>query len=183
MPAAGSTWCAPQSASASPGKELENLTLTGATAINATGNARANRITGNAAANLIEGGDGTDMLTGGGGADTFFFTAAPGGTNIDVVTDYAVVDDTIRLSAVTFTRLSRGGAGGRGRRDRGGCGCDRPDHLHQRDGGAALRCGRGRRWRGGAIRRALHRARADGCGFTGDLNGAALGGRARCRYV
>ena len=52
------------------GANLENLTLTGAAAINATGNALDNILTGNAAANTLTGGDGNDTLDGGTGADT-----------------------------------------------------------------------------------------------------------------
>ncbi|MEO5340557.1 MAG: putative Ig domain-containing protein [Magnetococcus sp. MYC-9] len=49
---------------------VENLTLTGSTAINATGNDLDNLLTGNAAANLLSGGAGNDTLDGGRGADT-----------------------------------------------------------------------------------------------------------------
>jgi Ca2+-binding RTX toxin-like protein len=49
---------------------VENLTLTGATAINGTGNTLANLITGNSAANALSGGDGNDTLVAGTGNDT-----------------------------------------------------------------------------------------------------------------
>ena len=52
------------------GDNLENLTLTGTTAINGTGNALNNSITGNAADNVLTGGLGNDTLNGGAGADT-----------------------------------------------------------------------------------------------------------------
>jgi Ca2+-binding RTX toxin-like protein len=52
------------------GSNLENLTLLGAGAINATGNALDNRIVGNAAANILLGDFGNDVLEGGAGADT-----------------------------------------------------------------------------------------------------------------
>jgi RHS repeat-associated protein len=52
------------------GDNLENLTLTGTTAINGTGNALNNSIIGNAAANVLTGGLGNDTLNGGAGADT-----------------------------------------------------------------------------------------------------------------
>ena len=62
---------------------LENLTLTGAAAINGTGNTLANTITGNAAANMMNGNAGSDTLIGGGGTDTLV-----GGDNDDTyVTD------------------------------------------------------------------------------------------------
>jgi len=53
------------------GNNLENLALTGAAAINATGNALNNAITGNSGNNLIDGGAGADILTGGAGDDTY----------------------------------------------------------------------------------------------------------------
>lgn len=51
------------------GTDVENLVLTGTSAIKGTGNALANRITGNAAANTLAGGDGNDTLLGGAGND------------------------------------------------------------------------------------------------------------------
>lgn len=53
------------------GDNVENLTLTGNTAINGTGNDLNNLITGNAAANLLNGGAGADTLKGMGGDDTY----------------------------------------------------------------------------------------------------------------
>ncbi|WP_176727081.1 putative Ig domain-containing protein, partial [Nostoc sp. KVJ20] len=52
------------------GANLENLTLTGSLAINATGNSLNNIITGNTAANILNGVDGNDSLIGGDGNDT-----------------------------------------------------------------------------------------------------------------
>jgi ELWxxDGT repeat protein len=52
------------------GAEVERLVLTGAAAIDGTGNELANVITGNAANNLLRGEDGNDTLSGGVGADT-----------------------------------------------------------------------------------------------------------------
>jgi Ca2+-binding RTX toxin-like protein len=49
---------------------VENLTLTGTAAINATGNTLPNRLVGNSGNNLLTGGAGNDTLTGGNGADT-----------------------------------------------------------------------------------------------------------------
>ncbi|WP_199306378.1 choice-of-anchor L domain-containing protein [Anabaena sp. FACHB-1391] len=49
---------------------IENLTLTGTTAINGTGNAGNNFITGNSGNNILDGGSGNDTLIGGLGNDT-----------------------------------------------------------------------------------------------------------------
>ncbi len=49
---------------------VDNLTLTGSAAINATGNRLDNTLTGNSAANVLAGGDGNDTLNAGAGADT-----------------------------------------------------------------------------------------------------------------
>ena len=51
------------------GSNVENLTLTGTTAINGTGNALDNILAGNSAINTLTGGAGNDTLDGGAGAD------------------------------------------------------------------------------------------------------------------
>jgi Ca2+-binding RTX toxin-like protein len=51
---------------------VENLTLTGTTAVTAIGNDEDNTIIGNTAANIIDGGVGTDILQGGLGNDTYY---------------------------------------------------------------------------------------------------------------
>lgn len=72
------------------GANVERLTLTGASALNGTGNGLNNTITGNAANNslfgaagddILNGGDGDDILSGGLGAD-----AHNGGAGLDYVT-------------------------------------------------------------------------------------------------
>ncbi|HVJ35438.1 MAG TPA: M10 family metallopeptidase, partial [Terriglobia bacterium] len=51
------------------GQEIENVTLTGVAAINATGNDLDNILIGNGAVNTLSGGKGNDTLNGGAGAD------------------------------------------------------------------------------------------------------------------
>ncbi|WP_281278037.1 calcium-binding protein [Novosphingobium umbonatum] len=52
------------------GANVENLTLTGTSSINGSGNSLDNVITGNSANNVLSGGDGNDSLNGGAGNDT-----------------------------------------------------------------------------------------------------------------
>ncbi|MBY0483566.1 calcium-binding protein [Nitrosomonas sp.] len=94
---------------------VENLTLTGATAINGTGNDLANVIIGNTAANQLDGGVGNDtldgglgnnVLTGGAGNDSFRFTTTG---HVDSITDYNVANDTIKLENAVFTVLTATG--------------------------------------------------------------------------
>ena len=61
-------------------KFVENLTLTGSSNINATGNSLANKLTGNSKNNKLDGASGNDVLNGGAGSD--FLT---GGTGSDKV--------------------------------------------------------------------------------------------------
>ncbi|MBX3340380.1 MAG: hypothetical protein KF711_02245 [Nitrospira sp.] len=61
------------------GANLENLTLSGAAAINGTGNTLANSLIGNAGNNVLMGGDGNDTLSGGKGNDVL-----NGGTGNDL---------------------------------------------------------------------------------------------------
>jgi serralysin len=82
------------------GAFLENLTLTGSAAINATGNNLANVLVGNSAANVLTGGLGQDTLTGGAGADTFMFGPADA-TSSDNVLDFTA-EDHVGINAADY---------------------------------------------------------------------------------
>jgi len=94
---------------------VENLTLTGTSVINGTGNGQNNVITGNNAANQLNGGAGNDTLdgglganrlTGGTGNDIFRFTSTG---PVDVIADYNVANDTIQFENSVFTALTTAG--------------------------------------------------------------------------
>ncbi|PIF77517.1 Ca2+-binding RTX toxin-like protein [Variovorax sp. 54] len=89
------------------GANLENLTLTGTTAISGTGNALDNVLTGNSAVNILTGNAGNDVLDGQAGADTM-----KGGTGddtyyvdnaSDVVTELANEGTDTVISTLTHT--------------------------------------------------------------------------------
>ncbi|MDO6963197.1 calcium-binding protein [Rhizobium alvei] len=107
---------------------VENLTLSGTSAIDGTGNGLGNIVFGNKAANRLTGlggndtlsggdgnddlagGSGVDTLTGGNGTDLFEFSLANDsgkGVKADHITDFKQVEDDIDLSgfAGTFTYL------------------------------------------------------------------------------
>jgi Ca2+-binding RTX toxin-like protein len=109
------------------GNSLENLTLTGTSAINGTGNHLNNTITGNSGNNTLNGGDGNDTLNGGAGVDSLLggkgndiliggtgndtltggvgsdrFTFNSRSEGIDRIADFSVIDDTIFVSAAGF---------------------------------------------------------------------------------
>lgn len=99
--------------------KIENLTLTGSAAINATGNTLANIITGNTGKNNLSGLDGndtiignagSDTMTGGSGNDTFKFLASTdSATNsADIIADFASDRDKVDLEAIDANTLISG---------------------------------------------------------------------------
>ena len=95
----------------------------GAQASGLTGNASDNTLTGNEGSNtlngavgrdslfgglgndVLNGGVGNDALTGGIGKDTFVFNSAII-ANVDKITDFKTVDDTLKLENQIFTKLT-----------------------------------------------------------------------------
>lgn len=86
--------------------DVENLTLTGSGNVTGTGNSLANVLVGNAGNNTLNGGSGSDMLTGSGGSDSFVFNKALGPANVDTITDFNVVGDTIVLDHAIFSTIA-----------------------------------------------------------------------------
>jgi Ca2+-binding RTX toxin-like protein len=83
---------------------VQHATLTGASALNVTGNGSSNILTGNAAANTLDGGGGADTLTGGDGNDVYIIDNVE-----DTIKEFAgegsdtVMSSTINVSIASLT--------------------------------------------------------------------------------
>ncbi len=94
------------------GANLENLTLTGTSAVNGTGNPLNNTITGNGADNYLSSGAGNDSLIGGAGNDTITAWTGndtmTGGAGNDTMTGGADSDRFIYDTNAAFTTTGGG---------------------------------------------------------------------------
>ncbi|PPD47106.1 MAG: hypothetical protein CTY16_08095 [Methylobacter sp.] len=70
------------------------------------GNTAENRLLGGAGNDVLNGLLGNDVLTGGVGKDVFILNTAIGKSNRDVITDFSVTDDTIKLENRVFIALT-----------------------------------------------------------------------------
>jgi subtilisin family serine protease/Ca2+-binding RTX toxin-like protein len=93
------------SASYTLGANVENLTLTGAYAINGAGNAIANYLLGNAANNVLTGMDGGDVLNGGAGVDTASY-AGSGAVSVSLATGKATGSNATGDTLIAIENLT-----------------------------------------------------------------------------
>jgi Ca2+-binding RTX toxin-like protein len=84
---------------------VENLSLTGSSAINGTGNSSANTITGNSGNNLLDGGTGIDTLIGGAGNDTLVWDGTDTSLDGGADTDWVSSATAVTLTGAQFTNI------------------------------------------------------------------------------
>ncbi len=91
------------------GTNVENLTLTGSSSVNGTGNTLDNYITGNTGANILTGGAGNDTLDGGTGTDTLVGGLGNDIYIVDVISDVVTenvnegIDTVLSRTTVDYT--------------------------------------------------------------------------------
>ena len=105
------------------GTDIENLTLSGESNLNGTGNALDNVLRGNAGNNILDGGAGADTMIGGGGNDIYYVDSA-GDRAIEIVNgvDGGGIDlvrattgmFTLELGVENLTFIGQGGFNGTG---------------------------------------------------------------------
>ncbi len=93
------------------GLETGDLLVGGAGSNVLYGTMGKDTVRGNEGNDTLGGGAGADTLTGGLGADRFLFDTAPHATNVDVITDFSVVQgDKLVLENAIFAALTATGA-------------------------------------------------------------------------
>ena len=93
--------------------EVENLSLTGALAVNGSGNGAANRLVGNSAANRLDGAGGKDTLDGGFGNDTLVGGSGDDSYLVDAVGDVVTElagegNDTLQTTQASYSLAALG---------------------------------------------------------------------------
>ncbi len=118
---------------------IDNLTLTGSSDIDATGNSGDNKITGNSGANEIDGGAGADRMEGGAGDDTYVVD-----DNADrVIEDVAGGFDYVSASASFTLGLNVEGLQLTGTDDINGAGNDSDNYIIGNSGANIINGGDG----------------------------------------
>ncbi|WP_441279892.1 Ig-like domain-containing protein [Bradyrhizobium sp. 63_E2_N1_3] len=118
------------------GTNVENLTLTGTSNINGTGNGVDNVIVGNSGNNILVGLGGADTLDGGQGTDTATYTASGTGVNVSLATGQGsggdaqgdILANIENLTGSQFNDLLEGDAGNNVLA--GGAGIDTVSYAH-----------------------------------------------------